>query len=107
MLNYIYFNPAVVDFFYSNKELSKYSYRNFAMSLQYINTNWQSISFAALSTHCARELCEIGLEPEYILLAEADSLILLPDFDSSKKMVVLVAAKLEGVRLIDNLLIAH
>lgn len=76
-------------------------------SLQYINTNWQSISFAALSTHCARELCEIGLEPEYILLAEADSLILLPDFDSSKKMVVLVAAKLEGVRLIDNLLIAH
>lgn len=36
--NYIYFNPAVVDFFYSNKDLIKYSYRNFAMSLQYINT---------------------------------------------------------------------
>lgn len=36
--NYIYFNPAVVDFFYSNKELTKYSYRNFAMSLRYINT---------------------------------------------------------------------
>ena len=36
--NYIYFNPAVVDFFYSNKDLTKYSYRNFAMSLQYINT---------------------------------------------------------------------
>ena len=35
--NYIYFNPAVVDFFYSNKELIKYSYRNFAMSLRYIN----------------------------------------------------------------------
>jgi hypothetical protein len=35
--NYIYFNPAVVDFYYSNKELIKYSYRNFAISLQYIN----------------------------------------------------------------------
>jgi hypothetical protein len=36
--NYIYFNPAVVDFFYSNKDLLKYSYRNFAMALRYINT---------------------------------------------------------------------
>ena len=36
--NYIYFNPAVVDFFYSNKDLTKYSYRNFAMALRYINT---------------------------------------------------------------------
>ena len=35
--NYIYFNPAVVDFFYSNKNLIKYSYRNFALSLEYIN----------------------------------------------------------------------
>ena len=35
--NYIYFNPAVIDFYYSNKELIKYSYRNFAISLQYIN----------------------------------------------------------------------
>ena len=36
--NYIYFNPAVVDFFYSNKDLTKYSYRNFAMALRSINT---------------------------------------------------------------------
>jgi len=35
--NYVYFNPAVIDFFYSNKNLIKYSYRNFALSLQYIN----------------------------------------------------------------------
>ena len=38
MRNYIYYNPAVVDFYYSNKGLIKYSYRNFAMSLRYINT---------------------------------------------------------------------
>ena len=36
--NYVYINPAVVDFYYSNKELIKYSFRNFAMSLRYINT---------------------------------------------------------------------
>ncbi len=75
--------------------------------LQYIRTHWQIQSFTILAEHCAGELREIGLEPEYILLAEADTLILLPDFDSSRKMVVLIAAKLDGIRLIDNLLIVH
>lgn len=36
--NYIYYNPAVLDFYYSTKEFIKYSYRNFAISLRYINT---------------------------------------------------------------------
>jgi len=36
--NYIYYNPAVLDFYYSTKEFIKYSFRNFAISLRYINT---------------------------------------------------------------------
>ena len=75
--------------------------------LQHIQTHWQNKTFTALAAYCESQLREVGLEPEYILLAEADTLILLPDFDSSKKMVVLVAARLQGVRLIDNLLIVH
>lgn len=35
--NYLYFNPAVVDFYYSNKEVVNHSYMNFALSLQHIN----------------------------------------------------------------------
>jgi pantothenate synthetase len=45
----------------------------------------------------------VGFEPEYFLLANANTLELLQDFDHSLNMVVLVAAKIEGVRLIDNL----
>jgi pantothenate synthetase len=43
-----------------------------------------------------------GFEPEYIILANADNLDILTDFDESKKMVVLIATFLDGVRLIDN-----
>ena len=35
--NYLYFNPAVVDFYFSNKDFLNFSYFNFAKSLQYMN----------------------------------------------------------------------
>jgi len=35
--NYIYFNPAVVDFYYANKDFIGHSYYNYAKSLQHIN----------------------------------------------------------------------
>lgn len=35
--NYLYFNPAVVDFYYANKEVINHSYLNYARSLQHIN----------------------------------------------------------------------
>jgi len=37
MRNYLYFNPAVVDFYYANKEMINHSYLNYARSLQHIN----------------------------------------------------------------------
>ncbi len=39
---------------------------------------------------------------DYVALADADSLELLEDFDTSRKMIVLIAAYIGDVRLIDN-----
>jgi len=35
--NYLYFNPAIVDFYYANKDFLAFAYYNFAKSLQYAN----------------------------------------------------------------------
>lgn len=35
--NYLYFNPAVVDFYFANKDFLNFAYYNYAKSLQYIN----------------------------------------------------------------------
>jgi pantoate--beta-alanine ligase len=45
------------------------------------------------------------IEPEYIAIADADSLEPLSEFDPNKKMVALIAAKVGNVRLIDNMII--
>lgn len=63
----------------------------------------QMNSFEFLQQKALDSLKNVGFEPEYFLLANANTLELLQDFDHSLKMVVLVAAKIEGVRLIDNL----
>lgn len=60
-------------------------------------------SFNFLQQKALHLLEAVGFEPEYFLLANANTLELLQDFDHSLNMVVLVAAKIEGVRLIDNL----
>ncbi len=54
----------------------------------------------------SRELMERkGLKVEYIKLADAKNLELLDNFDASREMVVLIAAYLGDVRLIDNILL--
>jgi len=35
--NYLYFNPAIVDFYYANKDFLGFAYFNYAKSLQYAN----------------------------------------------------------------------
>lgn len=47
-----------------------------------------------------------GLKVEYIQLAESKDLTLLEDFKEGVEMVVLIAASLGEVRLIDNILLA-
>ncbi len=73
------------------------------ISLQSIKKEMPTTPFTELQKKYVKYLESYSLEPEYLLLADANSLELLTDFNSTKQMVVLIAAKIEGIRLIDNL----
>jgi len=62
-------------------------------------------SFDVVQKECSELLSDKGFTPEYIKLANADTLELLNDYVPGKPMVALVAAKLGNVRLIDNILL--
>jgi pantoate--beta-alanine ligase len=61
--------------------------------------------FDVVRKECMDLLIQKGFIPEYVEIAEADTLKLLPDYDNNKKMVALIAAKLGNVRLIDNIIL--
>lgn len=61
--------------------------------------------FELVQKECKDLLEEKGFSPEYISLADASNLELLTDFDSNRKMIALIAAKIGNVRLIDNMLL--
>ena len=89
-----------------NERLSKGG-REKASAIHYVLKSIKSeqtkSNFADLESRFVQYLDSNSFETEYILLADANTLELLLDFDPAKKMVVLIASKLEGVRLIDNL----
>jgi pantoate--beta-alanine ligase len=62
-------------------------------------------SFKIVQKECMDLLEEKGFLPEYVSLADAADLSLLEEYDKSKKMVALIAARLGDVRLIDNMVI--
>lgn len=62
-------------------------------------------SFAVVQKECRELLEHKGFRPEYIELADAATLELLPEYDPAREMVVLIAAYLGDIRLIDNLLL--
>jgi pantothenate synthetase len=64
--------------------------------------SFNTTTFHQLQQNWIQKLTQNGFEPEYIILANADNLDILTDFDETKKMVVLIATFLDGVRLIDN-----
>lgn len=89
-----------------NERLSKAA-REKASAIYYclhsIKEDMKKRSFDELRTHYTNYLQTNGFETEYLLLADANNLHMLEDFDVARKMVILIATKLEGVRLIDNL----
>lgn len=62
-------------------------------------------AFSVIQKECEDILTKKGFKAEYLVLADADTLEPLASFDETKKMVVLIAAFLGNVRLIDNLLL--
>jgi pantoate--beta-alanine ligase len=61
------------------------------------------MSFAQAAQISIERLATYQIEVEYLSLADAESFHPLTDFEPDKEMVVLIAAYLEGVRLIDNI----
>lgn len=70
-----------------------------------IKTKAENGDFSVVQKECEELLVDKGFDPDYIALANADTLELLDDYQSSQKMVALIAAKLGDVRLIDNMLL--
>lgn len=62
-------------------------------------------SFAVVQKECHELLLAKGFEPEYIEIADAGSLVPMDEFDKDQPTVVLIAAWLGGIRLIDNILL--
>ncbi len=63
-------------------------------------------SLAAVRAQCETALRARGIEPEYLALAEAETLSPLNDYTPGKETVALIAARIGALRLIDNLLLA-
>jgi pantoate--beta-alanine ligase len=59
----------------------------------------------ALKKAAVKKLTEDGFKVDYVEVAVAESLLLTDHWDGKEKLVVLAAAYLNEVRLIDNLLV--
>jgi pantoate--beta-alanine ligase len=70
-----------------------------------VNVKQTDGKFAIVQKECTDLLAAKGFEPEYVALADATTLELLNEYDSHRKMVVLIAAKIGGIRLIDNMVL--
>src|SRR5690606_12685158 len=60
-------------------------------------------AFEVVQKECIELLEHKGFKPDYVALADANTLALLDDYDSKRPMVALIAAFIGDVRLIDNL----
>lgn len=61
--------------------------------------------FAVVQKECFDLLRAKGFEPDYIALSDVDTLEELPQYESDRKMIALIAAKIGDIRLIDNMMV--
>jgi pantoate--beta-alanine ligase len=76
-------------------------------ALMFVRENFQKIPLENIKKQAVERLNSKQFKVDYVEIADADSLIALNDSDKGKKAVGLVAAYLDHVRLIDNILIAQ
>lgn len=73
--------------------------------LMYIKTNRSGRSFGDMKDKAIARLTAAGIDVEYLELAQAEDLKPLADFIEESPMVLIIAAYVGEVRLIDNLLL--
>ena len=72
-------------------------------TLRYMEENLKRLSFEDIKRNAWRQLEDAGFQPDYIEIANADNLQLLDKPLPEGRMVMLIAAKLGEIRLIDNM----
>ncbi|MBP6624445.1 MAG: pantoate--beta-alanine ligase [Chitinophagaceae bacterium] len=72
-------------------------------TLNSFKENKGAASFKVIYDQGLANLSDQGFDVEYLLLANSNNLLILDEFEENTPMVVLIACKFEGVRLIDNL----
>jgi pantoate--beta-alanine ligase len=72
-------------------------------TLRYMKENLKRLSFEDIKRNAWKQLEDAGFQPDYIEIANADNLQLLDKPLQEGQMVMLIAAKLGEIRLIDNM----
>ncbi len=70
-----------------------------------IESKQKTTDFSVVRKECTDILSAKGFVPEYIALADATTLEPLDNYDNTRSMVALIAARIGEIRLIDNILI--
>ena len=74
-------------------------------ALQFIKATITAGGLSSLKLTATKQLTDQSFKVDYVEIAAANSLQLLESWDGKEPVVALVAAFLDGVRLIDNLLL--
>jgi pantoate--beta-alanine ligase len=75
-------------------------------ALQYIKKNIEKNSFEYLTHHAKQIILNNGFDKvDYIEICDAETLLPADTFNTDKKLIVLAAAFIDDVRLIDNILL--
>jgi pantoate--beta-alanine ligase len=75
-------------------------------SLEDLKKNLRKGSLEEAKRKALKRLRDDGFRPDYVEIADADSLQLVGEWDGKQRLVALAAAFLDEVRLIDNMLIS-
>ena len=76
-----------------------------AAALQFIKESWQTQTVSTVKAKASEMLKQNGFEIDYIEIADATNLLPLLQYDKEKQAIALVAASINNIRLIDNMLL--
>lgn len=91
-----------------NRRLSEVARKNaseISKTLFFIKENINQGDTDKLIDTAIKQLVNKGFKTDYIMIADAETLVEVSDWEGQIKIVVLAAAFIEGIRLIDNMLI--
>lgn len=74
-------------------------------ALEYLKNNCTPGNLSSIKFKAEQMLTENGFKPDYIEIADADNLSEINDWNGKTKIVALIAAFLNEVRLIDNMIL--